>query len=296
MRVTDTNIFSLASYRINRGKNKLDSLTEMISSGMKANSLGDDPLAVQSIVRNDERSGRLDQFSTNATNARNQLNTYESVLTEVYNLLTTLKSDAVALSNETTSYEQLDGFEEKLNLAKEQLIALANTQNNDSYIFSGYKTDTEAYDENGTYQGDTGNVQVEIMNGVKIDLNINGTEVFGGGTSGVTDLFTVIDQMKSSLHGDFPKDFTENFDDLDAVADNITRATSQVGSRMVYTDIAASAIERLKVSNAEVSQSVEEIDYADTLVQYKAQEIALQATLQTNSTLMMPSLMDYITR
>jgi len=65
---------------------------------------------------------------------------------------------------------------------------------------------------------------------------------------------------------------------------------------MVYTDIAASAIERLKVSNAEVRQNVEEIDYAEALVKYKAQEIALQATLQTNSTLMMPSLMDYINR
>jgi len=212
MRVTDSNIFSMTTYRINRGKNTLDTLTEMISSGKKASALGDDPLAVQSIVRNDERTGRLDQFSTNATNARNQLNVYESVLSEVYNLITTLKSDAVALSNETTSYDQLETFGEKLDLAKEQLIALANTQHNDSYIFSGYKTGNAAYDENGTYQGDNGVMQVEVMNGVKIDLNITGTEVFGGGTSGITDLVTVIDQMKASLHNNFPNDFTENFD------------------------------------------------------------------------------------
>jgi hypothetical protein len=87
------------------------------------------------------------------------------------------------------------------------------------------------------------------MNGVKIDLNLPAPRS-SRGTSGDHRSFHRHRQMKASLHNNFPNDFTENFDELDAVADNITFAPRNRFSHGIYRHC-GQRIERLKVSNAE---------------------------------------------
>ncbi len=295
MRVTDGNLFRSVTYRVNRAKEQLDKLTEQISSGKTANRLGDDPLVVQSIIRNDEATQRTEQFSVNNINVRNQLQVYESTVAETYEIISQMKSEVISIANESTSYEQRQAMIEKLDLYKEQLIALANTSHNDSYIYSGYKTDSHAYDENGVYQGDNGAIEAEVMEGVTIKTNMDGGQVFGGGSNpNTTDLFQLVEDLKTSMNGNFPEDATDLFDEIDQVADQVIRARSEIGARLVYCDIADNSLQRLEISNIEMRQQIEEVDYAEALVQYKSQELALNATLQTNSTLMLPSLLDYV--
>src|SRR5437764_13831697 len=79
---------------------------------------------------------------------------------------------------------------------RQGLIGMANTKYLDRPIFGGTVSNagsaTVAYDTNGNYLGDNGQVNRNIAPGVQVTVNVNGPQVFGSGAAG---LFTVLDKI-----------------------------------------------------------------------------------------------------
>jgi flagellin-like hook-associated protein FlgL len=91
-----------------------------------------------------------------------------------------LRVNELALSeaNDTaTADTRLATSYEVRNLLAE-LIAVGNTNLDGNYIFSGFKTNIQPFDSSGTYQGDTGSLEIYVDRAIKKEINVTGDSAF----------------------------------------------------------------------------------------------------------------------
>jgi flagellar hook-associated protein 3 FlgL len=155
---------------------------EQISSGKKVNRPSDDPAAMYSIISGNSQLATYDGYQSAITDATTLLNATSVALDSIYDIIdeaTTIGEDATSLSEDsrTTYMEMLD------NLIT-STVAAANTKVGERYIFSGYASDQPAVDATtGWYQGTPDRIQMEIDNGLYIDVNVTADEFIAYGST-----------------------------------------------------------------------------------------------------------------
>ncbi|MEW5993341.1 MAG: flagellin, partial [Candidatus Zixiibacteriota bacterium] len=100
---------------------------------------------------------------------------------EANNLVSSAKEIAIALANDTFDATAREGAATEVEAIFSRLMALANSRQIENYIFSGYRTDTQALvsSANGVcYQGDQGAIDYQIDSFSRMTVNLSGHEVF----------------------------------------------------------------------------------------------------------------------
>lgn len=296
MRIADKTIFSRAEKNVNAGRSKLDESSTAISTGKIVNSLSDDPLVLQRSMRNSREEADLAQFEKNLNSMSDRYKNYESQINEMTEAVTRFKSVMVEMANPRNNDDARETMLNEIDNLKEQLLSLANAQRDGQYIFSGGRTNVEAYAADGVYQGDDLELTVDVLPAVKMEANITGQTLFGGvGISNGVNVFAWLDQMRSDVQsGSVSEVMSANLDEADVVMDQAIQEQTRVGVRLNRITMSQSTLERLQVSLEEKRQNFETIDMAEAITDYKSYEYALEATLQTSASLLQTSLMNFL--
>src|SRR3546814_19940574 len=79
-----------------------------------------------------------------------------------------------------------------------------NTKHLGRPLFGGTTGTDQAFDPNGTYIGDDGAIERTVMDGLTVQVNVTGEQVFGTNGSNVFDVLTdIVDSLRndpSALH------------------------------------------------------------------------------------------------
>jgi flagellar hook-associated protein 3 FlgL len=177
---------------------------EQLASGKLINMPSDNPAGAAEMVQNQAQQDQADQFLQNTSAVEGQLQTADSTLSSVVESLTQAISLGTQGANGTNSPADLQAIAQQVQGIQNQVVQLANTSYQGSYIFAGTATNTVPFTLNPlaqdgvTYNGNTDTNTVQVAQGNNVQTNIPGSQLFQG-TGG--DVFGALQQLITALQG-----------------------------------------------------------------------------------------------
>jgi flagellar hook-associated protein 3 FlgL len=182
MRIATTTLYDRGLASINIAQDSLAIAQEQVSTGKRVNTAADDPIAATEILRTVSSLANNTQYIANQAAANNELGTTDSTLSQVTNLLQTVRTTLVSANNGSLSDSERASLSTGLKGQLDSLVALANTQDgNGNYLFSGYRTSTAPFANNGTsvsYAGDDGSRSIQVSATRQLAVSSSGADVF----------------------------------------------------------------------------------------------------------------------
>lgn len=199
MRVNPYYVNNLVS-ALNQTQVDQQNLTQQLSSGVRVNSLSDDPVAAGSNVLLLNQIQKDDSFSLSSSLVTGQLQVADTALGSVVSQLTQAVSLATSGNNGTLNSSQLKSISSQLAGIRDEVQSLANTSYLGNYIFSGGQTGTPPFSTSSStspattsYNGDGGINYLQTPNGQTIQLNLPGDQIFTAG--GSNDVFAALNNL-----------------------------------------------------------------------------------------------------
>ncbi len=291
----------------------LAKLQMQMASGQKVNSASDNPSAVPSIMNADLNLSKINLYESNITYLNGEIEVTESTLGQVTEYIQRLKTLTLEAANATTGTDQLKMLNDEIKQIKEQIVSLANTSYQGSYIFSGNKTGTLPFsineDESITYNGTSVNEDYQrkytIADGVNVAINVAGDDVFGysnlkeAGPPAVYEgkgLLNTVNHLTFLLDSDEPDydAIRSKLDTLEEAQNKVLAARTELGGAQSRLNMTAEQHETNKISYKTIQANLKEVDITQIVTELSTQQVSLQASLYVGSQVSQISLLDYL--
>lgn len=180
MRLTTNLIYDRSLQGILETQKKLVRANDVLVKQTNILKPSDDPTGATKVVRFDEDLSRLEQFSKNTIQLKNQLSTQETALTGINTSLTRAHTLAIQAGNGAFDDTDRRAMAVELDLIKQEIADLMNSKNSQGeYIFAGAKSDKPPFIQNSSgsyiYQGDENVKKIQISETLKVDSGIPGS-------------------------------------------------------------------------------------------------------------------------
>lgn len=264
MRVTNmTDNFLADIWRTQSNEQKA---LEQLSSGKRVNRPSDDPAAAASEVLNQDQQAQVDQYLQSTTSLNGMFQTADSALASTLLALNQAVSLGTEGANGALSQSNLQTIAASVQGVLAQVVQMANTSYQGSYIFGGTATTSVPFSSAAgglVYNGNDGLNQAAIADGRSIQTNVPGSQLFMQPGS---DVIGSLQGLITALQGG-----------NSAAISNATTAVSNA-----LSDLSA---QRLFYSNAMNQVSDEQITLNQQNTNLKAQENALVGADMTQAAL-----------
>jgi flagellar hook-associated protein 3 FlgL len=326
MRVGENSALNTVRDSLNRSRLRMNDLQRQNATLKRVNKPSDDAVGNAKLmtIRNEELDN--EQFERNANLAKNFLNYTDSSLEEVTNLLVRAKELALGQASSAAN-----GPESRVMVAEEikniilEVNAISNRKLGDRFIFSGYKTNTQPFDDKGQYAGDDGKIMVEVQKDVFVGLNLPGKDVFLGEAKARNpanaapsaeanaepggpelamqeaqlaqaseDIFRILDGLRVGLMTNDIDQIRATLEPLDKVRDRVITSRAQIGARTAGIDTALANMAKKNLFNAELQSNIEDADIIQVVSDMAREETVLRASLQASNKLIQPTLLDFL--
>ncbi|HET6448669.1 MAG TPA: flagellar hook-associated protein FlgL [Conexibacter sp.] len=301
MRVT-TLMSSRATLRdLNDGLSRLSRLQNQLSSGKQITRPSDDPYGTSRSLALRGELGGLDQLQRNVDDGTGWLNTSDTALGQMSDVLARVRELLVDGGNDTAGPSARAAMADEIDQLAESVKQEANVQYGGRYVFSGTATDTAPYTLGGTdrYQGDGGTITRAIGPQVEMPLNIDVHALLGDGQAARDDkLLNALRDISDHLRGGTAADADAlrgtDLQRLDASLDTLNGIRADVGARTNRLAIAGSRLSGLALNSTKLLSDVEDADMAQTITQYTTQQAAYSAALKAGANIVQSSLLDFL--
>jgi len=270
-------------------------LTAELSSGVRVNSLSQDPLASGEHVLLLNQMQQDDSFTQSSNLVQGQLQVADSALGSVVTNLTSAISLATSANNGTMNPSDVKSIANQISGILDEVQSLANTSYQGQYIFAGGQTDTAPFATSAvaspavtTYNGDADVNYLESPNGQKIQLNVPGDQIFLG--SGANSVFGAL----NSLVADYTSgtvNTTQAVNDTEALSTALNYVSQQrvtIDNSITQVSAASEAVTNVQtqLTGAQTNLMQADIPAISTqLSQAETQQTALEDVIaQLNST------------
>jgi flagellar hook-associated protein 3 FlgL len=169
-----------------------ENLTNELSSGLRVNTIGSDPVAAAQNVQLLNSIQQDDSFTQTSSLTQGLLQVTDSALGSVVTQLNQALSLATEANNGTLNASDLKAISNQLTGIRDEVLSLANTNFQGQYVFGGSQTGVTPFTLNSatspatvTYNGDSNVDTLASPTGQTIQLNIPGNQVFTSGTANV---------------------------------------------------------------------------------------------------------------
>lgn len=262
MRVSTAQFYYQSALQMGNKASDVNEQMGFISSGKRVLTAKDDAVQYGTLAGYNEDLANIEKYKRNITMAENHNSLQEVVFADAELILDKIKQDMLQANNGRMSDEDLQAVANQLRNSFDQLLDLANTQDEKGeYIFSGYQTQQQPFsqqvDSSVIYNGDSGVNELQIAKNIDIATNQTGDAAFlnvdnaiGGfsaeyitNTSGVAiESANVVDrnQYNTSV---MPHEYTFTFGPgaaelnvLDSGGANVFNTTSYVAGQTITFD------------------------------------------------------------
>ena len=276
-----------------------NNLSSQLSSGLRVESLSDDPSAAAQSVQIGSQIAKIDTFVQTASNETSMLQVTDSTLGEVVTQLTSAITLAVQAANGTLNVANLQASLQQATGIRDQILALSNASYQGRYLFAGsqgttapFTLDTTTSPATANYAGDM-NVQfIETPGGQKIQMNLPGPSIFGSGATGVlAALNQFIDHLSS---GASSTSIATDSTALNAALTTVSTQRSILNSSLSSLKSTSAYAQTQEAQMKAQQSSLVAADPAAVATQLKSNQTQYQALLGVISTLNKVNLFDYL--
>jgi flagellar hook-associated protein 3 FlgL len=296
MRITNSMVVQTTLRDLSAGLGRLQESQGRLTSGRRLEKPSDDPAALGEAMTLRAELRRADQRARSLSDAQGWLDTADQALQMVNDGLNLVSDLVVQAGNVGTSTpESRAALANEIEGVRAELLGVANTRYVDRPIFNGTAAPVGAYDlTTGAYLGDSGVVHRETAPGTVAPVNLTGPQVFGDPSAPAGDLFAVLDRLADAVRaGDSAATQTE-WSNLDAGLARVHAGQVEIGARArtLEANQAKAVDDQLRLKTQ--LSAVEDVDFAATLIDVKAQEAAYQGALAAAAKILPPSLLDFL--
>ena len=129
-----------------------------------------------------------------------------------------------------------------------------------------------------------------IDEGIKIQVNVPGRDIFEGAQNPLSALI----RLRDALNGNDRDGIYQSMTDMEASRARISEARGVMGARTSRVELARGLLERFEVTLTESLSNTEDIDLARTVMNLQKEQSAFQAALISGQTITQPTLIDFL--
>lgn len=181
MRVTDKMAYNQTTANLSKNRSDMNDLQNQAATQKRINKPSDDPAASARVLssRTDERGSK--QYIKNINMARSFLEATDQSLSELTEAIVRAKELALQQASDAgSSAETRRTVASEIAQIYNQVIQIGNRKLGERYIFGGYQTTKPPFDLSGVYNGDDGDIKLQINKDAFVAMNIAGDKVFSG--------------------------------------------------------------------------------------------------------------------
>jgi len=269
---------------------------EQLTTGRRINRVSDNPADAMTALNQRATLRRTEQFSRNAEEARSWFDAGDAALSDVSDRLANVRTLLVQANSGSNDSVSRTALADQIRSARESIILAANSSRSGRPLFAGNAAGAAAYDANGGYLGDAGTVNLPITSGVTMQVNRTGPDIFGTANADPLqgNVFQLLDSLATSVANGDSAAITAGLGLVDAATKRVATAQVQLGSRASQLEDLTNSLEDSKVTLKSGISNMENIDFAEAVINVKTREAAYQAAIQATAKIIQPSLLDFL--
>jgi len=274
-------------------------LSSQLSSGLRVTSLSDDPVAAGQASLLGSAISQDDTFVQTAATTQSLMQVSDSALGSVVTQLTSALSLAVEGSNGTENATDLQANAQQLTGIRDEILSLANTSYDGTYVFAGskgntapYTLDTSTSPATDTYTGDTNVGSVTTPSGQQIQTGLAGSAIFSAAGA---DVFQALNNIIADFSsGTASSSATADTAALKTALSNVSQQRSTLDSGISRLQSASTYAQTDATQKTATQGSLVSVDTATVATQLSAVETQRTALMSVMATLEKGSLFDDI--
>lgn len=300
-RITPQMITSSTLNNINSSLAALERTTNELSSGKTILEPSDNPYGASRVI---DLQSQLDGLSSYATNAQEGIeweNTASSAMSNMNNVLQSVRQLLVQSSNGTYNQGDRESIATQVQQLTEEVKQDANTQYAGQYVFSGTKTTTAPYNQGAedAYQGDSGTVTRAVGPGLLVNVSTEISSLLGNGqASGDGKLLDTLRTISEHLKGGTAEDVSalgsSDLQKLEGSIEELTQLQATTGSVTDQLQTATNRIEGLQASITATLSNTRDANIAETSIAYSNEQAAYEAALRAGASIVQESLLQFL--
>ena len=310
--------------------NNMQTLNKQLTSGKEISRPSDNPYKVARSMQLNTDINTNKQYNENIKDTINWLNTTDTALGQVTNVIQRVRELMVSSGNASYGSNEQKAISDEINQRIEEVAQILNSNFDGKYVFGGTKTsskplgsdidgitgntylyfvdksgnkldleDTSTYTKNQLEMLGT-KMNIEISQGVEMEYNVTAKEVLickndnGKQVNLMNLLSNITSNLKSSNSSDRVKVVGENLADIDSVVSNILKLRAEVGAKQNRMDSAQTKNEDENYNMTDILSKTEDIDFTEKTIEFTIAQTVYQASLQICAQVLPKSLLDYL--
>lgn len=269
-------------------------ILRQMASGKRIQKPSDDPAGIAALVELQGSDANTQQYLRNVSALRSRTQVADSTLNSAVLALERALSLAVRGANGTMSATDRNAVALELEGIYEQMVDIANSSLQGTYLFAGTATMTKPFVSAGSsvsYAGSESTNQVQIGEGLWIRTAVCGTDIFGAdGHNAFQSLQDAADAIRSGA------DVNPSLDALRASRDRISAARVVYGNALNQLDSAELVMNERHLQLAQQETDLAGADMAEVITQLSSAETARNALLSTIAKSGSTNLFDFLSR
>ena len=310
--------YRMLSSNLESMSNKMYDLREQSATGKKMNKPSDDPGSIKPVLSYKDKLASTERYVEHIGVAQGEMQVLDSNLDQVENIMVAAKEAGIAVVNGSLNEQDRQTYADKVGQLFDEMMQMANTQNNGKYLYSGYQESTAPFSENTAYsaaaydpdnaatwavnyQGDSNAKQVEIGPEKQIQTAVTGNALFLGDAdnngevdAGGTDLFSTLKNLEHAIRTNDPDAMQEGLDKLEQGADQVRRIRGRMGNNAARIERANQYMTDASLEFQEVISGYEDADALEVFSELLQHETAFKAALNVTTRVSRLSILDYM--
>lgn len=291
IRTTQNMVVERSLSGLQAGLGRLAQTQEKLATGKNLNRPSDSPTDATTSMKIRVQVAQAEQHVRNAQNGLGWLDITDTTLSGMADNLRRVSQLALQGANAAVPATATRALAEEVAQIREGLLAQANTTYLDRPVFGGVTAGSKAFDATGAYIGTDAPVTRTVADGVKVRVDVSGTDVVGPNGDNV---FTDLEALETALRNDDKAAIQAGAAAISARQKVITSAQAQVGAAYNRIEAAERKGTDSLVTLRSALADVENTDLPKAMVDLQMHEVAYQAALASTARVMQPSLVDFL--
>jgi flagellar hook-associated protein 3 FlgL len=275
-------------------KARMDRAQEQMSSGLRVNSLSDDPYAAEQASEISAVLSENDEFIANNDQLISKLTYLDNTLQGLIRTLDTARTLAAQALSGTTTAESRATLVEGADWVRKQVLSISNAQHNGVFMFSGTRRPAgDAFVDNApgfTYNGNDEAIYQRLDRSTTIQTNISGQDLFGDPPA----MLDVLDTMKTAIQNNDTAAIRAAADDLELLSERVNSQAATVGNRVQLAENTQSRLREHNLALKKESSRLVDANLVESISAFNLADQAVKVSLSSQARIEQLSLLDYL--
>ncbi|MDK8640317.1 flagellar hook-associated protein FlgL [Niallia taxi] len=294
MRVTQSMLSANSLRNISSSYNKLNQLSNQVSTGKKITKPSDDPVVAMKGMYYRSSLSEVEQYKRNLSELYLWMDNSESAMDQASSGLDRVRELLVQGKTDTNGKDERNAIAEEINQIKEDLVNVANTKVNGKYLFHGTDVSNPPVTAGDPPQvaanltdGSIDSYKVEVSSGVTMKANVN-PATFN------QEMFDVVQEIQDKMANNDNTGLDDLLTRLDSVMNSLSGEKSELGARYNRLEMVESRIDAQEVLANKVLSDNEDVDMEVAITNLSVQQSVHNASLSVGAKIIQTSLIDFL--